>query len=650
MKLTNDSDVAVYTISGASTARPLPDWLTRRRKRSLKDDPEFAHRVELLQDFEFEEASTAIRVSEDGNWVMSTGTYKPQIHVHDLPQLSLAFARHTPSLNVTFQLLSEDYSKSLHLQADRKLEFHTPMGCHFELRLPRYGRDLQYNRHAAEAIVPAVGLNADGNGEVFRLSLEEGRFMSSYHVDVGKDDGIEGGRQGSIHVGSVNCASIAETTHNLLAFGTSKGTVEFWDSRARARVAALGGLDGQVTALDFAPSGLSIVAGMSTGMMQLFDLRRPAPILTRNQGIGEPVQKMIHMTTASGEKKILSTDARFIKIWDELTGDPWASIESIVDLHDVVWCKQTGMLLTANEGQQQHSFFIPQLGPAPKWCSFLDNMVEEMAEEHNAESYDNYKFLTVRELKDLSLDHLIGKSNLLRPYMHGFFVADKLYEQARLIHNPYIYEEDRRKKVQERLEKQRASRIRGAKKIKASQNQKLANRLAENRKVESGLTDSRFGTIFKDDRFVVDEQSDTFKELFANARRNLPDKDLANGEDSEHEVSIQGGGIRVGEDIDLDGEMNDGNAQTNENDGVVMQVSSTGHRREKNDNSFSMRVKKSAKVRKEKQGDILGDREISFVPEKKSRRGESEKVLKTEPQKRKSDNRRSASGNVLRRQ
>lgn len=90
-------NVPVYTISG-SEARPLPEWLIRKRKRSLKNDPEFANRVDLLQDFEFEEASQCVRVSEDGDWVMSTGTYKPQIHVHYLPHLSLSFARHTNTL------------------------------------------------------------------------------------------------------------------------------------------------------------------------------------------------------------------------------------------------------------------------------------------------------------------------------------------------------------------------------------------------------------------------------------------------------------------------------------------------------------------------------------------------------------------------
>lgn len=74
MKLSNPSVVPVYTIAGASTARPLPEWLARKRKRSLKQDAEYANRVELLQDFEFDEASQCVRVSEDGEWVMSTGT------------------------------------------------------------------------------------------------------------------------------------------------------------------------------------------------------------------------------------------------------------------------------------------------------------------------------------------------------------------------------------------------------------------------------------------------------------------------------------------------------------------------------------------------------------------------------------------------
>ncbi|KAH6992166.1 hypothetical protein EDB82DRAFT_473978 [Fusarium venenatum] len=651
MKLSNPGTVPVYTISGASSARPLPDWLARRRKRSLKDDAEYQNRVELLQDFEFEEASNCIRVSEDGDWIMSTGTYKPQIHVHNLSQLSLSFARHTNALNHSFQLLSSDYSKSIHLQTDRRLEFHTPMGCHYEVRLPRYGRDLVYDRQSTEALVPSVGLDSDGKGEVFRLNLELGRFMKSYQVDVGGDDELTGGGlQGGIGVGSVNTAAIAENTHNLLAFGTSIGTVEFWDPRSKSRVAMLGGHDGEVTALDFSPSGLSIVTGSSTGMMQIFDLRRPVPLLKKDQGYGFAVKKLIHMTTASQEKKILSADKRIIKLWDEQTGDPWTSVEPIVDINDVAWCKNTGMIMTANEGKQQHAFFVPQLGPAPKWCSFLDNMVEEMAEEVHTETYDNYKFLTLPELKQLSLSHLVGKTNLLRPYMHGYFVASKLYEQARLIANPYVWEEERTKRIKDKVEKERASRIRGTKKVKV--NQKLVDKLLkkqENREevdTKAGvLGDDRFNKMFEDEAFQVDENTGEFRSLNPSTmvEQAMQPKGAKRyqAKDSDDDQSS---------DEDMDKPVTAPKKKSKDDDDVVMRVTSTSNQgRAVRDTALGSRQQKFGRDNKAR-GEVVGERQVSFIPESRRKQKAREEELPAEPRdKRTGAARRSASGNTFRR-
>ncbi|KFA65677.1 hypothetical protein S40285_04817 [Stachybotrys chlorohalonatus IBT 40285] len=641
MKLSNPGTVPVYTISGASTARPLPDWLARRRKRSLKADVEYQNRVELLQDFEFEEASNRIRVSEDGDWVMSTGTYKPQIHVHNLPQLSLSFARHTNSLNHSFVLLSTDYSKSLHLQNDRRLEFHTPMGCHYEVRLPRYGRDLVYDRHSTEALVPAVGIDADGKGEVFRLNLELGRYLKSYQIEVGGDDETGGGLQGGVGVGSVNTAAIAENTHNLLAFGTSIGTVEFWDPRSKSRVALLAGHEGEITALDFSPSGLSLVTGSSTGIMQIFDMRRPVPLLKKDHGYGFAVQKIIHTTTASQEKKILSADKRIIKLWDEATGDPWTSVEPVVDINDVAWCKNTGMILTANEGKQQHAFFIPQLGPAPKWCSFLDNMVEEMAEEVHTETYDNYKFLTLPELKQLSLDHLVGKTNLLRPYMHGYFVASKLYEQARLIANPYVWEEERMKRVKDKVEKERASRIRGGKKVKV--NQQLVDRLLkkqENREqvdVKAGvLGDERFSKLFEDEEFVVDETSREFQVLNPSTVIEQPANPKAptryQGRDSDDESDEEDKVRRA--------------APHDAAPDVEMRVSSTQTQGGRvRDTALGSRQQASRRAERDQSGQVVGERQVTFVPDaKKKKREQDAPPLEKKPH----GARRSASSNTFR--
>ncbi|TQS34061.1 hypothetical protein Golomagni_05570, partial [Golovinomyces magnicellulatus] len=597
----------------------------------------------LLQDFEFEEASQCIRVSEDGDWVMSTGTYKPQMHVHNLPQLGLAFARHTTSLNHSFVLLSADYSKSLHLQTDRKLEFHTPMGCHYEVRLPRYGRGLVYDRQSTEALIPAVGLDAEGKGEVFRLNLEMGRFMKSYQVDVGGDDELTGGGlQGGIDVGSVNCAANAEESHNLMAFGTSIGTVEFWDPRSRSRAALLAGHDGALTCLDFDRSGLSLATGTSTGMIQIFDLRRPTALLKKDHGYGFAIQNLIHMTTASQERKILSADKKIIKIWDETTGDPWTSVEPIVDLNDVTWCKNSGMILTANEGKQQHAFFVPQLGPAPKWCSFLDNMVEEMAEEIHTETYDNYKFLTLPELKQLSLAHLVGKSNLLRPYMHGYFVASKLYEQAKLIANPYAFEEERVKRVKEKVEKERASRIRGTKKVKV--NQKLVDKLLkkqENREqvdTKAGLLgDDRFSKLFDDEEYMVDETSREFQLLNPSTVVDPA------AEAPKPSVRYQ---AKDSDDESSDDEIR---AAPKPKEDVVMRVTSTENRGQPlKDTALGSRQMKDGRVDKSRSRGVVGERSVTFTPASRRKPGQDEEEVAPQPQRRSYAGRRSASSNTFR--
>lgn len=598
----------------------------------MKNDPEYANRVELLQDFEFEEASACVRVSEDGQWLMSTGTYKPQIHTHDVNQLSLSWARHTASLNQSFVLLSQDASKSIHLQTDRKLEFHTLGGCHHEIRLPRYGRDLVYDRQSTEALVAAAGVGASGTGEVFRLNLEQGRFMKSYEVDVGGDEGIETGLQGSIEAGCVNSAAIAENTHNLLAFGTSKGTVELIDPRVKSRVAVLEGLEGEVTSLDFNPyTGLSLVTGTSQGICSVFDLRRPVPLLRKEQGFGFGIKNILHLKTASQERKILSVDKKIIKIWDENTGDAWTSIEPITDLNFVQWVKDTGTLVTANEGKQQHVFHIPALGSAPKWCGFLDSMVEEMTEEVRTDTYDNYKFLTKPELKSLSLDHLVGTA-MLRPYMHGFFVDSKLYEQARLVANPFVYEDERQKRVQQKVEKERASRIRGTKKVKV--NQKLADKILarqeKREKVDTNagvLGDERFGKLFEDDEFVVDETSREFKLLNPSTR-------------SEGQAQVAEGALDQ-KPFQDDSELEDDDDASVEDDapirtsspGVSMRVTTSGQGGRAKDTALGARIQRSGRIGKTRRGDVVGEKSVSFMPESKK---------KSRPEEPPSDNKRSA--------
>ncbi len=106
--LPDPNSVKVYTVNGAasSSSSSLPDWLTRKRafkekgKRVVREQIEGT--LELLQHFEFPEASNKIKVTRDGHHAVATGTYKPQMRVWDLDQLSLKFERHSDAENVDF--------------------------------------------------------------------------------------------------------------------------------------------------------------------------------------------------------------------------------------------------------------------------------------------------------------------------------------------------------------------------------------------------------------------------------------------------------------------------------------------------------------------------------------------------------------------
>ena len=585
-------------------------------------------------------------------------------------------------------MLSSDYSKSIHLQADRSIEFHTPQGCHFTTRIPRYGRDLKYDKRSAEALVPAVGINDSGLGEVYRLNLEVGRYMRSYEIDVGGDDfsSIGGGTlQGGVGSGSVNTAAIAEDSHNLLAFGTSIGSVEFWDSRSRNRVGILqlpsrsDGFEGkqEVTALEFHRSGLNMVAGTSTGLIHLYDLRSPLPFLKKDQGYGFPVHTLLFLTSSSTSRddpKILSADKRIIKIWDGRDGTPWTSVEPTVDLNSVAWCKDSGMLLTANEGRQQHSFFIPQLGPAPKWCTFLDNLVEEMAEDPNdpnafthqrvGEIYDNYKFLTMQQLITLNLSHLVGTTSLLRPYMHGYFVAQRLYEEAKLIADPFIWEEQRSKKVKEKIDGERESRIRGSKKVAAKVNKRLVEKILEReersdrrrarRVLEKGgddegqtknelLDDPRFAKLFQDEDYAINEDSREFQSLnpSTNPGDQLPRKHTAV---EEEDLSNESGSGNTSEEETKAADKGRISSVSYKRSGhrPQMLVTSSKKPQQSRDRSFGSRAVQNRSDRITSTA-VVGERNITFAPERTSK---ARKIEKTEV--RRDKGRRSASGNVFR--
>ncbi|KAF8601572.1 WD40 repeat-like protein [Ceratobasidium sp. AG-I] len=540
-------NVKVYTVNGAASgsSTSLPDWLIRKRAAKGKGKREIREHIEgtidLIQSFEFPEASNRIRTTRDGHHAMATGTYKPQIHVYDLDQLSIKFERHTDAENVDFLILSDDWTKSLHLQSDRTLELHTQGGFHYRTRIPRFGRTLAYHFPSCDALVAGAG------SEVYRLNLAQGRFMAPLALDP--DLASEG----------VNAIDI-NPAHQLFAFGLdARGAVEFWDPRARSRVGILelpgvgvGEKEG-VSALASRADGLSLAVGTANGRTLLYDLRAAKPFASKDQGYGLPVHCVSWIEGGSrmaGDGLVVSADKKVVKIWDRNSpGTNFASVTPSTDINHLHHVPGSGMIMLANEGIQMTSYYIPQLGPAPRWCSFLDNITEEMEEQTVRNVYEDYKFVERGELDRLGLTHLIGTPTL-KPYMHGFFLSLKLYDAARLIANPFAYAEHRERVVRDKMEKLSESRIRSrggaAAAAEVKVNKALAERIrreekrAERRKekedareveneegeeevkvknkkskaheVEVGslLSDPRFAEVFKNPDFEVDTESREF--------------------------------------------------------------------------------------------------------------------------------------------
>ena len=51
------------------------------------------HRIELIQDFHMPTASTHVQLTNDGEYIMAAGVYKPRVCCYDTHQLSLKFER-----------------------------------------------------------------------------------------------------------------------------------------------------------------------------------------------------------------------------------------------------------------------------------------------------------------------------------------------------------------------------------------------------------------------------------------------------------------------------------------------------------------------------------------------------------------------------
>ncbi|NXX92767.1 NOL10 protein, partial [Centropus bengalensis] len=510
MQVSSLNEVKIYSLSAG---RSLPEWLSDRKKRALqKKDVDIRRRIELIQDFEMPTISTKIKVSRDGQYIMAVGELTKHLSVAEAKR-TLSLVEEIVTRFCTFQFFLFCF-QIVFLQCGRFVEFHSQHGHYYKTRIPKFGRDFSY--HYPSCDLYFVGASS----EVYRLNLEQGRFLNSLQTDASESN-----------VCDIN------PVHFLFAMGTAEGKVECWDPRTRKRVGLLDCALSSVTAdteIDGLPSisalkfdgALNMAVGTSTGQVLLYDLRSSNPLIVKDHHYGLPIKSIQFQHQLD---LIISADSRIIKMWNKDTGKIFTSMEPEHDINDVCLYPNSGMLMTANEDPKMNIYYIPVLGPAPKWCSFLDNLTEELEENPESTVYDDYKFVTRKDLENLgkTVEYSLDLLSLFSAVscVNGIFSLFRpTCSKAKLMANPFAYEEYRREKIRQKIEETRAQRVQLKKLPKV--NKELALKLIEEEGEEQQVTkkrkqknlpsllkDDRFKVMFENPDFQVDEQSEEFRLL-----------------------------------------------------------------------------------------------------------------------------------------
>ncbi|KAI8042025.1 hypothetical protein M5D96_003325 [Drosophila gunungcola] len=445
---------------------------------------------------------TSIRMSPDQQYILATGTYKPRVKCFEVSNLSIKFERCFDSEVSTFEVISEDYSKMVFLQCDRYVEIHAGHGRHYRLRIPRFGRDMKYHKPSCDMFIVGVGR------DIYRLNLERGQFLQPFETD-----------------GSCLNACEVNPEHHLLLAGTKEGTVEAWDPRTKQRCSTLDvamKLPGvkefpSVTALKFR-NGLHMGVGTASGHVLIYDIRAKQPLLVKNHLNRLPIKRLAFNPA---QNAVYSLDEATLKLWDEQTGKQIAYVESTTSFNDFCSIPDTGMFFLAQEDVKMLTYYVPAMGPAPRWCSFLDNLTEEIESEVVENVYDDYQFVTAKELAELGMEHLVG-SNLLKGYMHGYFMDARLYNKAKAVVEPFAFDRFRKDKIRQEIESERKSRLQIESKL-PKVNKELALKImdeqanpsnsSKQRNVPNLLEDTRFKAMFENADFAVNKSAEEYRLL-----------------------------------------------------------------------------------------------------------------------------------------
>lgn len=491
LQIKNIGNVKVYHLTSGKNNPQWMEELRNKKIKSLRYNEDYRSRIEFIQDFDFPQASTKIKISLDGQFLIVTGIYPPSVKVFDLKQLCLHWERRFNGEINDFIILSEDWKKIAFLRNDQHLEFHTQYGCHERIKIPKFGKTLTYNRFNCEIYASSIG------SEIYTLNIEKGQFSESF-------------------ISKINNIYTIDYNHNFdfLAMGGNGGLIEFWDSRTQKAAAHLNLMKvvknnqfnkkTAASSIKFNHGGITFATGTSSGEIFLFDIRSQYPLKILDHKYGLPIKKIEFHKSA---KKIYTSDREIIKIWNQDEFSIFSSINPEPKINDFCIDSNNGISFVAVEDIRVQAHFIPAVGPAPKWCISLESITEELGKKIEKNIYTDYNFITREDLKELGLDMLLG-SPFLKVYMHGFFIHNKLYKQINQINSKDIYKNYLKSKIKKEIKKKRSNKVVKFKTVPKSNKNYALNLLKQKiqqKREGKILHDERFQSLFDNSDFEIEE-------------------------------------------------------------------------------------------------------------------------------------------------
>ena len=454
MQRTIHNNVYCYDFSQDQS---LPQWTSENPSHLSKKD--LPHSTELLQDFHMPTFCSKIWQSPNGTYIFLTGGYPPQLKCYDVNELSVKFVRHSKSHILCGTSLTSDYTKLALLLEGRRLDFHNQAGVYTTIRIPIEGRAMIFNEPYSDLLF------AGGNPAVCRLNLNTGSFLNPYNAQC--VDGVTS----LLHIpefrldligcvdGVVRCFSPFtknKSTHEPSNEKPVSKTLEFLSPVSKLQITE----HEEITALSSDPNNAyHFAVGTSLGEVYLYDIRSARPMEKKNHFNALPIVDVQYFGGEASNSPhhafIVSADRNSVRIWNKQDGANYTSFECPHAISDVLLVRagynmtppmssqRSGVILLACDESHGGVRFVPSLGVAPKWCSYLETLSNELDHNETTKIYDDYTFVGRSDLHKMGLDEQTlhsaaerqarGRKPVVRPIMNGFFIESKLLRDLRLL-------------------------------------------------------------------------------------------------------------------------------------------------------------------------------------------------------------------------